>query len=611
MQVAGGLVETMSGGVSTAPAAPNASRAKAPADQDPSATPAFAAMLTGAMTPPPQPEPAARPHPTAETKGELAEGTAQETGEEGTSTTGASAKVAAPQLVAGQHPADALRFGLRADAAAPNAAAPNAVAPNAVAHAATADAAESADVGATKGARRRTRGEDAEEQDGKDATVASASADATQLARAMEPVDPALRARLEHVVERMRAEGGHESDTDAGASASTRQDGRTVQVRGRTHDGAAVTSPIQAPDVAVDGGLDDKAAFEQFQRVAGQDALPDASHHELPQNARVEQLTVQGAAQSAPPAAQAAALAALAALATAQGRATAEVTSDAKTDAKTEATVDAVEAPADGARARTAFLQATHAALAAQRGDASRSSDGGDRRGSQRTPQRAVSGAGARSASASSTGAATAGAPAASTLGTPAFSAPADVAAPAPLTGALSAERVAHLLETRDSAPAQPMSSLTLSIDNLAGGVDRIRIGLRGLEVGTSIDLADKSVAERVQAGIGELRSALGRHGLTTDTVQISSAGRAAEAVDSGRLVAAAAGASGADRSGTSTSSGSSQQQSSQQQARDPRDAARDAARENNPDQRRNRRDTQSSEDGEPNTGRRSRRDRR
>jgi hypothetical protein len=123
------------------------------------------------------------------------------------------------------------------------------------------------------------------------------------------------------------------------------------------------------------------------------------------------------------------------------------------------------------------------------------------------------------------------------------------------------------------------MSTITLQVDNAAGGQDRIRVGLRGIEVGTSIDLGDARAADLLRTNVGELRDALGRHGLTADTVQISAAARPSEVGETSRALSAAAGATRADASsagngngnGSTTSQQQSQRDPSQQQARDDR----------------------------------------
>jgi hypothetical protein len=97
--------------------------------------------------------------------------------------------------------------------------------------------------------------------------------------------------------------------------------------------------------------------------------------------------------------------------------------------------------------------------------------------------------------------------------------------APLPATGALSAARVGHLLDVRDATPAQPLSHVTLDLDNATGGSDRITVQLRSGAVDTSIALGDTSRADKVSLRVGELQHALEQHGLETGSIQVSQTG--------------------------------------------------------------------------------------
>jgi hypothetical protein len=153
------------------------------------------------------------------------------------------------------------------------------------------------------------------------------------------------------------------------------------------------------------------------------------------------------------------------------------------------------------------------------------------------------------------------------------------------------------------------MSQLTLSIDNAAGGQDRIRVGLLGGDVGASISVGDGSTADRLRAGVGELREALGRHGLTADTVQISGTTRTTEAADANRVLAAAVGGTRTEQASAGSSSNSSQQQSREQSQQHARDAQRDGQHDSTRDgERRPRRDAQQDADDHEQARQRSRR---
>jgi hypothetical protein len=138
---------------------------------------------------------------------------------------------------------------------------------------------------------------------------------------------------------------------------------------------------------------------------------------------------------------------------------------------------------------------------------------------------------------------------------------------------------------------ARPVSRLTLELDG-ASGVERIRLDVRGTQLDAGFATSSTAAADRLAAGVHDLRAALERRGLTADTVQISgarpdarldarlevrdgtaSADRAAEA----RL--APLGLSGAGDAGGLSQGGA---QSQQQQSREPfpRDTTRDTTRD-------------------------------
>jgi hypothetical protein len=106
----------------------------------------------------------------------------------------------------------------------------------------------------------------------------------------------------------------------------------------------------------------------------------------------------------------------------------------------------------------------------------------------------------------------------------------------APAAGAASAERVADIQQLRADAPAGPVSRMTLNLDAPDGGQDRITIDLRGNSVGTQIS-TDAANADRLRVRTAELQDALGRHGLESDSVRISTAART-ESTDAARVVA-------------------------------------------------------------------------
>jgi uncharacterized protein YcbK (DUF882 family) len=89
--------------------------------------------------------------------------------------------------------------------------------------------------------------------------------------------------------------------------------------------------------------------------------------------------------------------------------------------------------------------------------------------------------------------------------------------------GSEAADRVGKLLDARDAAPAQPLSHVTLNVDNAAGGSDRITVQLRGGAVDTAISLGDPNRADRMSLRVGELQHALEQHGLDASAISVAS----------------------------------------------------------------------------------------
>ncbi len=89
--------------------------------------------------------------------------------------------------------------------------------------------------------------------------------------------------------------------------------------------------------------------------------------------------------------------------------------------------------------------------------------------------------------------------------------------------GSDSAERVGKLLDVRDATPAQPLSHMTLNLDNPTGNSDSITIQLRGGAVDTSISLGDAGRADKMSLRVGELQHALEQQGLESASIRVAS----------------------------------------------------------------------------------------
>jgi len=89
--------------------------------------------------------------------------------------------------------------------------------------------------------------------------------------------------------------------------------------------------------------------------------------------------------------------------------------------------------------------------------------------------------------------------------------------------GSNSADKVGHLLDARDAAPVQPMSQVTLNVDNPTGSADKITVQLRGGVVDTAISIGDPNRADKMSLRVGELQHALEQHGLETTAINVAS----------------------------------------------------------------------------------------
>ena len=90
-------------------------------------------------------------------------------------------------------------------------------------------------------------------------------------------------------------------------------------------------------------------------------------------------------------------------------------------------------------------------------------------------------------------------------------------------TGSDAADKVGRMLDARDAAPVQPMSQVTLNIDNTSGGADKVTVQLRAGTVDTAISLGDPNRADRMSLRVGELQHALEQHGLDATAITVAS----------------------------------------------------------------------------------------
>lgn len=83
------------------------------------------------------------------------------------------------------------------------------------------------------------------------------------------------------------------------------------------------------------------------------------------------------------------------------------------------------------------------------------------------------------------------------------------------------AHRIASLLQLQATAAARPMSHVVLRLDDADGGPELIRIGIRDRAVDAMLSTRDPVAASRLEAQIGDLQQALGRHGLQSDSLRV------------------------------------------------------------------------------------------
>lgn len=375
------------------------------------------------------------------------------------------------------------------------------------------------------------------------AKVASA-ADVTTPVNDTDALAPELRQKLNRVISRMKNEYGNDVTVVETARSQERQDFLFEQ--GRTRPGAVVTwtrdsahTRGDAVDVVVDGSWDNTPGFARLQRIAKEEGLRtlgvrDPGHLELAKRSvggELANATPNSVREQQPvplistPAGQAnvARIAGVAGVARVARPGTLTGTElgasrgldrnyTAKTDAPIATTIASVTGPASENGRGNAFGRG-------ERDDRGRPMNDGRALGASRRESL--------------------GAAELSAFGTsqqPTNIAAAATESAAPAAGVASAERVADIQQMQADAPAGSVSRLTLNIDAPDGGQDRITIDLRGNAVGTQIN-TDAANADRLRVRTAELQDALGRHGLDSDTVRISSVARA-EQTDASRAIA-------------------------------------------------------------------------
>lgn len=375
------------------------------------------------------------------------------------------------------------------------------------------------------------------------AANAKSAADVSTPVKDTSALHPQLQQKLNRVIERMQNEYGNDVSVVETARSQERQD--FLYEQGRARPGNIVTwtqnsahTRGEAVDVIVDGSYTNAEGFARLQRIAKEEGLRtlgvrDPGHLELSASdkgvegalgALSSTATKQPARDVTPLIATSAGQAGVARVAGVAGVAgVARVADGGGFDRRYSARVDS---PSNGnaALANATVVASTngqgHGYGRGERDEQGRPMNDGKKLGNARRE---------------SLGNAEVPAFGVASNATPLNASNKTEAAPT-AAGVAAAERVANIQDLRDNAPAGSVSRLTLDIDAPNGGQDRITVDLRGANVGTQIN-TDATNAERLRMRTAELQDALGRHGLESDTVRISSAGRN-ETMDAARVVA-------------------------------------------------------------------------
>jgi hypothetical protein len=90
--------------------------------------------------------------------------------------------------------------------------------------------------------------------------------------------------------------------------------------------------------------------------------------------------------------------------------------------------------------------------------------------------------------------------------------------------GSQATQRAAHVIATREDAPARPLSQIVMNVDAGNGTTDRIQLDLRGSSLNATIDAADVHAAHALSARSSELVRALTRDGLNVESLEVRAA---------------------------------------------------------------------------------------
>jgi hypothetical protein len=369
------------------------------------------------------------------------------------------------------------------------------------------------------------------------ASAAVSNASVTEVNSDTDNLNPAFRARLSRVVNRMHDEFGHDVEIVEGFRPQTRQN--FLYEQGRTRPGDVVTWTKSskhtmglAADLKIDGSYDNAEAYKQLAQIAAQEGLRtlgarDPGHVELPSRGGA---SAWGAGADA--VRTDANVSRALGLALTEGAVLGGQSGSPALPQNTDSSGDTFTL--NGLLSRVAQNRGAIPVNASGSQFSGSSGNGGSGGFAGFAHQRDTQMQGVDTASVAQPAQV---ANIAQIAQVAHVANVAHVAAP-PINGGMpgagapigvtpntSAERVGRLLDARDATPAQPLSHVTLDLDNATGGMDRITVQLRGGSVDTAIALGDTNRADRMSLRVGELQHALEHHGLEAGSIRVGSTG--------------------------------------------------------------------------------------
>lgn len=360
------------------------------------------------------------------------------------------------------------------------------------------------------------------------AANATSAANPTNPVSDLDAVAPALRARVERVIDRMKQEYGHDVTVVESARSQERQD--WLYAQGRTRSGPVVTwtrdsahTRGEAVDVIIDGTWDNPDGFARLQRIAREEGLrtlgmKDPGHLELAKGEGMPDDPTAMLDAHRPPAARAAQRASSTGGATsarvAQVAGVAQIAGVARVADAATAGPTSGEPATKGLAAYAAQQQAARGQNEQGNGDAM----GRETRDEPRKPMTNGDAVGPQKVHGDEAptfgGLHPGSAPSPGTGGE-------RTAQPSPAAGSEQAQRVSDVQQMRADAPVTSINRMSLKVESANGVQQEVTVDLRGNVVSTHIT-TDAAMADRMRLRTADLQDALGRHGLEADTVKIS-----------------------------------------------------------------------------------------